>query len=354
MLKKENLLRSLLLFLVLHYFAIEVFAQTPIGIILPLSGEGASFGKSCQNGITLAKEDFKNSNQLAFYFEDDQNSPTKVLSAQKNLTQNYQPKVFLTFSSTVSKTIAPLAERENFIQLAIASDPLIVSKKNNSFTYWVTPESEVEALIVELKKRKIQKISLITAQQDAMLTFKKLLLQDPSFEILSDEEILPEVKDFKANLIKMKKFKDLEGIFNNTYVGQPGLLAKQARELGFNIPIFDIELYENESEVKVSQGALEGQFFINAPNGTKDFQERYRKKFPEDNIVTAGNCYDIVGLLSQAVENVGNGDVVEKVRNYLQNLQNFNGALGNVSATGDNRFKFSAVVKEIRNGKFVE
>lgn len=168
-------------------------------------------------------------------------------------------------------------------------------------------------------------------------------------EILFDEEVDTNMKDFKSIIAKISKLQGLQGVFNNLYVGQVGIFARQSRELGVKVPQFDIELFEDTNEVKLSGGALEGQFYVNAPSGAADFAKRYKERFPSDSPFAAANCYDFIGLIASA-PNLSQ----ENFREYLFNLKDYQGAVGEVSSTGDQRFSLPAVVKEIRNGKFEE
>lgn len=144
------------------------FAETSVGVIVPLTGEAGSYGKACVNGITLAQEDFatKLEGNVKFYTEDDQNTPSKTLSAFRNIQQRAGAKIILTWASNTSKVIAPIADRENFISFAVASDPEISKGKKNVFQYWVTPEEEARALLKELHRRNIKKVAIISAIQE--------------------------------------------------------------------------------------------------------------------------------------------------------------------------------------------
>lgn len=328
-------------------------AETKIGVILPLTGGAAEYGIACNNGITLAQEDFKEKigGRFSVVFENDQNSPALTVSSLRKLRAFDKSEFFLTFASNTSNSVNSLADKEGFILFALATDPNVVKNKKNVFSYWVTPEEEVKTLIAELNRRNIKRIALFSTQQDGILSIKNTLqglAATAGIEIVFDEEFSPDNRDFRTSLGKLTKIKNLDGIFNNLYVDQVGLFAKQAHELGFKLPIFDIELYESAAVVESSQGALEGQFYINAPIGEKKFAERYRARFPSNSPSTAANCYDFIGLLATSPELT-----VDGFRKYLETLKDYPGAVGKSSASGDHRFTLPAVVKEIRGKEFV-
>jgi len=47
--------------------------------------------------------------------------------------------------------------------------------------------------------------------------------------------------------------KNLDAIFINLLPGQCGLFAKQAKEMGFKVPLLDVEIFEDPSEFKNSK-----------------------------------------------------------------------------------------------------
>jgi branched-chain amino acid transport system substrate-binding protein len=338
----------------LVFFSTIVKAEVSVGLILPLSGGAAIYGNACRNGVTLGFEDFKEkiNGRFKVDYEDDQNSAAQTVTALRKLRASKKSEFIVSFTSNTSNAINSLADRENFILFALATDPAVVNGKKNVFSYWVTPETETKALIAELNFRKMKKIAVFTAQQTGALAVRDSFLKEaPKYgiEIVAQEEISPEEKDFPSLLAKLTRIKEIDGIFNNLYLDQAGLFAKQLKDRGINAPTFDIEMYENDAVVKNAQGALEGQFFINAPVGEKEFIAKYKSRFPKDSLVGAANCYDFIGLLSSSPELSVSG-----FRTYLENLKDYPGAAGKSSATGDHRFSLPAIVKEIRGKEFIE
>ena len=313
-----------------------------VGVILPLSGGGASYGVACKNGIELGLKDFKDKigDKFKVIFEDDQNTSSQTLSALRKLRNSNRSDIFLTFSSSTSNAISPLADKENFLLFALATDPNVVKERKNAFNYWVTPDEEVKLLIAELLKRNIKHIAIFTTQHEGTFAFKKTLeeyLVNTGIEVIFEDEFSPNDRDFRTSLTKLSKVKNLGGIFNNLYIDQVGLLPKQARDLGIKVPVFSWELYENAAVIEAAQGALEGQFFVTAPVGIKEFEIRYKEMFPQESVITAANCYDYVGLLAAAPD-----ISVAGFRSYLETLKDYPGAVGKSSATGDHRFTLPA------------
>jgi len=328
-------------------------AEVPVGAVLGLSGPTAGYGAACRNAITMALEDFstKVKGKFKLSFEDDANNPTRTVSAVRSLKQREGTKIFLTWASNTSNAVNRLADREDFIVFAIASDPEVPKGKKNVFSYWVTPDAELQQLVAAMKRRNLLRIAIITGQQEALLAFRaELNRRAPAagITVLSSDEVTTDQTDFKPILNRIGKLERLDGIFNNLYGNHTGLFARQAQELGIKVPLFAIEMYEDPAVIDLAEGALEGQFFVSAPDGSGDFIKRYRARFPKDSIMAAANCYDYVGLLANAPDLS-----VEGFRTYLETLKDYNGAVGTVSTSGDHRFTLPAAVKVIKGKEYV-
>ena len=327
-------------------------AEEPVGIILPLTGAGGFLGQACLNGITLAREELgeKLRGKVNFVIEDDQNSPVTTVSALRSIQQKTKAQIFLTLASNTSKAVNQLAEREGFILFAVATDPEVARGKKNVFRYWVSAATEVRKLLEALKRRNIFRIAAFTAQQDALLSLRNTLRDlapEYGVQILGDEEFPTQVQDFRSGLVKLRKTANLQGVFNNLYVGQSGIFARQARDLGLSLPLFAVELYEDQSVLDAAQGALEGQFYINASDGTSEFVKRFRGRFPESTLFSAANCYDFISFLSAAP-----GLSADAFRKFLYELRDYPGMVGRVSSMGDQSFTLPAVEKVVRGGEF--
>ena len=152
-------------------------------------------------------------------------------------------------------------------------------------------------------------------------------------------------------LAKIKATKDLDAVLPVLVPGQIGIFARQLRQLGVLLPIFGFEFFEDPNEVKSSDGALVGQWYVNNGAATKEFTERYLARFPGGSLFAAGNGNDIVLLLSEAIKR---GGTRSKVNGFLHSVKDFSGSLGTYSASGKNTFTLPAVIKVVTPMEFEE
>ena len=94
------------------------------------------------------------------------------------------------------------------------------------------------------------------------------------------------------------------------------------------------------------QGALIGQWYIQADDPSGEFLKLYGERYPGASPVTAANCHDAVLMAADAkVKGVALND-------HLHNLKDFKGALGVYSSTSDNKFTLPATAKIITSTGF--
>ena len=317
-----------------------------VGVILPLTGESANSGKACANAITLAQEDLpaEIKPRLHLFVEDDANVARNTVSVFQQLASRRSINAVISYFSNTAKAIAPLVEGQGMTMIAIATDPEVVTGRKRSFNLWVTPEQEGRALLSELTRRGYRRIAMVSAIQSGLLAIKKAFDEQRGKEpeIVLSKEYPADTKDFRPFLSQLKTRKDIDGIFVNLMFGQIGIFAKQAREMLIEAPLFAVEVFEDPAEVAASGGALLGQWYIQADDASSGFLERYAKRFPGESTYSAGNCYDAVLLLSEALQR---GTPPQDLPSFLAGLKDFKGSLGVYSATGDQRFSLPATVK---------
>ncbi len=344
-------------FIIFFVFIFQSYAEPyKIGVILPLSGEAASFGESAKKGINLAYDSLaiENQEKIKIIFEDDALSPSKSVSAFNKLnTQNKIDAVVL-FSSGVSNAVAPLAEKNKKLMLAIASDKKFLKNKKFVFNHWVTPEKESSVLIDEMQRRGYKRFAMLVSEHDGAIAVEKSFKDEIKKRKLTDnfvfsERVLMRERDFKSLIAKIRR-KNIDGLGLCLLPGSLSSFAKQARAGGLSSDIFGYEIFEDEAEVKASGGALYGSWYVNADESNKDFRELHERVFNKVPGYASANMYDIINLLFSGLQKYGHDN--EKIATYLENLKDYKGAAGTYSASGDHRFTLPAVVKVVTKDGF--
>lgn len=317
-----------------------------IGAILPLSGEAAALGEACRNGIEMALAD-RAVEAAQVIYEDDRNSPAASVTAFQKLKRQ-GVDALISWSSGPGKALAPLAEQSQLPLVSIATDPEIVRERRFVVNLWVTPREEARVLLEELVRRGHTTIARVSAEQSGMLAMHRAFdeLNDGKVTIAIDQSFPSDVKDFRSYLARIAAAPHVQAIFVNLYVGQTGVFARQAREMGIAVPLVNIETFEDRNEVQLSGGALIDQWYIQADDATGEFERRYRERFPQAALLSAGNCHDAALLLMNGRNTQGG------IASHLHEVQDFSGAMGTFSALANNTFSLPAVVKRVTPSGF--
>ena len=112
-----------------------------IGILTGLTGEGAVWGKSVQNGFDLGVEE-SGCPAIKVFYEDDQFVPSKAITAFWKLVRSEKVDVVIVTSSGEGNTVAPLAEKAQIPLFAWASDRNVAKGRKYVVRTYTTGEEE--------------------------------------------------------------------------------------------------------------------------------------------------------------------------------------------------------------------
>ena len=163
-------------------------------------------------------------------------------------------------------------------------------------------------------------------------------------------------KDFSSQLTIIKAANP-GVLFLPNYYNEVPLQVQQARRLGITCPIIGSDSWGSAELLKLGGADLEGCYFsthyapdIATPTAQKfikDYEAKYGKK-PDD---VAALTYDACNLLATAITQAGSLDR-KKVRDALASVQEFHGVTGQMKFQGTGDPVKSAVIIQIKNGKF--
>ena len=162
--------------------------------------------------------------------------------------------------------------------------------------------------------------------------------------------------DFKAQLTKILATKP-EVLYVSDYYNDVALIAKQARELGFKGPLVGGDGWDSPKLCEVGGAAVEGCFFTNhyAADDTRpiiqEFVKKYKDKYNANPDALACLAYDATYLVLDAVKRAGKVDG-PAIKDALK-ATDMAVVSGQVKFDGDRNPIKSAVVIEIKGGKFV-
>jgi branched-chain amino acid transport system substrate-binding protein len=165
-------------------------------------------------------------------------------------------------------------------------------------------------------------------------------------------------QDFTAQLTNIKS-QNPDAIFAPGNFTESALIIKQARQLGITAPFIGGDTWETPDFIDIGKDSVEGAtfstFFATEKPITKEsekFLTEYKKEYKgEEPAAVAALGYDAYLILIQALERVGSADSV-KLRDELAKTKDFQGAAGVVNFDENRDAVKSAVIKEVKGGKF--
>lgn len=323
-----------------------------IGVMYPMSGDGAAFGQAAKNDAEMFFEEFNKKPHKFDYqliFEDNQ----YVLSKQATLTQKLinvdKVDVLISVMSNFGAVVVPTAEQNKVIHFSVATDPAVSKGFYNLITS-SNPEGEADVMYRQLLKEGVKKVDVVvvnaTGPQSMLDYFQKRIEQDKQIEIGQVFYVNADEKDFRIMLYKIKE-NNPDYILVQLAMPTIDMFMKQYKESGVNIPVTGIESFTYLQNRELA----EGMWYIDAAPATDDFVARYKAKTGSATTNYAEYMDFILQMITFGYEGAGTIDK-EKVIDYIQN--NSNGettAVGKVITEPDGILNGQPVVKKITNGE---
>ena len=181
--------------------------------------------------------------------------------------------------------------------------------------------------------------------------------------VVAYESFTTKDADFSSQLTKILQ-SGAEVLFTPQYYNEVALIVQQAHELGWDKPIVGSDSWGSAETVQLCGPDCYGLFFSShyaaagAKGATKDFIDRYEKKYgyvPDD---VAALTWDALRIVQQAIEDCGNltGDIAKDrqcVRDAMAKVKEFEGITGKMTFTDEgDPIKCAVIVRISEKGEF--
>lgn len=338
--------------------------EIKIGYIGALSGTNAVLGQWELQGIELAIEEWNakggiKGKKIVLVKYDDEADPTKAVNAARRLiSEDKVVAAFATTNSTSTIAVAPIFQRAKVVHMTGTLSEEVTSK-GSKYVFRNTASGRVYeyALIDYLVKKGFRKFAQITdsgAYGRGQAQYQQEALAKHGIKPLVTEFYNPEDKDFTGQLTKILKADPEVLLFGGSEVAS-GLIAKQARQLGFKGQFAGGSALGTTKFIEVAGEAAEGTIFASAyitndmNAATRAFNERFKKKYGVDAVAHNAKAYDGANILFQAMNEAPEltGDAIaEQIRNTA-----YEGVQGKFQYNERGEGLFQVHVGRIVNGK---
>ena len=311
--------------------------------------------------------------QLELVVKDSGGSPEKAVSFAKQLIE--EEKVLAIIGpSTSGETmqIKGLCEENKMILISCAAAEVIV----NPVAKYVfkTPQKDSQAvtwIFKTMKAKGISKIAVLSSNDGFGAAGKKQLeelAKAEGIEILANEVYDKQATDLTDILTKVKGTAGVKAVVNWSIVPAQSIVAKNMKQLGMEMPLFQSHGFGNPRYVAQAGAAAEGTLFPAGRLLVVDeladshpqkkvlaaYKKDYEAAYKEDVSTFGGHAYDAVLIVSEALKQAGKPDRT-KVRNEIEKLHGLVGTAGvfNFSATDHTGLDINAFeMLTVKDGKF--
>lgn len=343
-----------------------------IGLMAPLTGSWASEGQEMKRNVELlaAEQNAKGGllgKQIEVVIEDDGGDPrTAALAAQRLVTKG-AVAVVGTYGSAVTEATQTILDEAGIIQIANGSTAVRLTEKKLPNFLRTCPRDDEQGRVgaATLEKLGAKKIAILhdsSAYSKGLADEIVAILKGKKANVVFFDALTPKEQDYSAILTKLRAAGP-DVVFFTGYYPEAGLLLKQKKQMGWNVPFIGGDAINNPDLVKIAgKDAASGFRFLSPPvpkdldtPEAKAYVTSYQKKYGEapSSIygVLAGDGFRVI---AKAIETSKSTDAA-KVRAALGALKDFPGFTGKIgfNAKGDRVGELYRVYAVDANGGFV-
>ncbi len=348
-----------------------------VGAIFSITGPASFLGSPEDKTARMFVEKLNDSGGIAgrrieLLVKDSGGNPEKTVSLAKQLIDEVKVLAIIG-PSTSGETMAikGICQEAKTPLISCAAAETIV----NPIASYVfkTPQKDSDAarwIFKAMKARNIAKIGVITSNDGfgtaGKAQIEKLAPADGITVVIS-EVYDKQATDLTDVLTKLKG-QQVEAVINWSIVPAQALAAKNMKQIGLNVPLFQSHGFGNIEYARQGGEAANGTLFpcgrllvaevLPADHPQKkllmEYKKDYESRYKEDVSTFGGHAYDALLLLTEAIRKTPN-PTRDTVRDALETLQGVVGTAGifNLSPQDHNGLTMDAFeLLTVKDGKF--
>lgn len=343
-------------------------APIKVGHFASLTGDTATFGQSTDDGIRLAVEEINAAGgvlgrPIEVISEDDRSVTEEARTAAQKLIQRDEVVALLgEVASSRSMAAAPEAQRAGVPMISPAStNPKVTEVGDYVFrTCFIDPFQGAVMARFAFKDLGARKVAILSDfKQDysvGLADFFRRKFTELGGTIVADERYTSGDIEFRAQLTTIRAAAP-DAVFVPGYYTEVGLIAKQARELGLDVPLLGGDGWDSTKTLEIGGKAVEGYYFSNHYAADSDnpkvqeFVRRFEAKYGGKPDAMAALGYDAAGILADAIRRAGTTDG-PALRDAIAATKDYDGVTGRITIDPERNARKDAVVLKIEDGRF--
>ena len=338
-----------------------------VGEFGSLTGTTATFGISTRNGIDMAIDEVNKAGGLLgknvrVIVEDDQGKPEEAQTVvTKLITRDQVIAILGEVASSRTMAAAPVAQQNRIPMISPSStNPKVTEIGDYIFRVcFIDPFQGLVMAKFATNTLKLKNVAILrdikndysVGLADVFVdNFKKL-----GGNIVADESYSEGDTDFSAQLTSIKS-KNPQAIFLPGYYTEVGLVARQAKKLGLNIPLMGGDGWDSPKLIEIGGADLNGSYYSNHYSvddpspAIQKFVGDYKTRYGAVPDALAGLGYESAKVLFDAIRRA-NSTEGSKVRDAIAATMDYSGVTGKITIDKDRNAIKPAVVLEIKDGK---
>lgn len=338
-----------------------------LGVATSLTGGQATFGISTRNGIDLAVKEVNaaggvKGKKLEMRVYDTQGKPEEAAQSVTRLIT--QDKVLIILGDVASSNSLAMAEKAQAAGVPMitpsSTNPAVTEKGDHIFRVcFIDP---FQGFVMAKFARETLKASKVAVLQDNKSAYSIGLTEvftrkftEMGGKVTTTESYSQGDSDYRAQLTAIKKAAP-EAIYVPGYYSEVGVIARQAKELGLNVPLLGGDGWDSEKLYELGGSAIQGSYFSN--HYSPDNPEPRIQKFVSDYKAAYGGVPDALAALAYDAAKVA-AAALEKapdtsgkaIRDAIAQTKNFPGIAGTITLDEKRNAVKPAVVLKVGDGK---
>lgn len=336
-----------------------------IGVVVPLSGNGATIGSYSKEGVQLAVDEINSKGgllgkQIEIEVQDSKSDPKEGVNIIKNMMSEKQ-KPFMIYSiiSGVTMAIRPETESNKMILMAAVGTDKFIPNSSYTIRSYVSATTIGKHIAPFIRDSlKVKTVSIFYANNEYSTSVKNSVEQkclELGLAVQFAQPFDEKTPDYKslvaANINENTKCIFIDGIGNGM-----GSMIKQIRENGYKGLIVSDPIIKFPDVMTAAGDAINGIYYMDfaydeasADPATKAFVEAFKAKFNSTPANFAVISYEGMRLLLEKINEIKSLES-DKIIEALNHVKNYNGVFGPLSI--ENReMQFTYTYKQFKNNQ---
>jgi len=354
-------------------FAVHATEPIKIGMFLSLTGDYASEGQDSRRVAELFIENLNakggiNGEKVELVIEDAGSSPRLASAAATRIVATGAKMVVGTYGSALTEAAQDIFDEAGMVHVADAASLIRLTEKGLDKFFRIGPRDDAQGLFTAttLNNLGFKKIAILhdntSFAKGLAEEVAKFVAQNPQQSQVFFDALVPQESDYSVVLTSIRATQADVIVFTG-YYSEAGLLLRQRREMGWDIPIISGDA-ANHADVVTIAGveAAHGYRFTSPPLPTdidneaaREFLALYHARYNSyPGSIWSFIAADTLGVLVAAIE--ARGDDPQAIADFLHNeMKDYQGftSLITFDHKGDRIGDFYRLYEVDETGKFI-